>query len=66
MQALTRMVTVVIEDYYHMTTRDENMNWMKLAHLLWVFSPNLRVIFCKSTLTLEFLLASSNVYTKGK
>ena len=26
---------VVIGDYYHMTTMNENVNWMKLTHLLW-------------------------------
>jgi hypothetical protein len=28
------MNKVVIEDFYHMTTMDENMNWMKLTHSL--------------------------------
>ena len=31
MQTLTRMDKVVIEDYYHMTVGDENVNWMKLT-----------------------------------
>ena len=28
---------MIIEDYYHMTTIDENMKWMKLTHLLQIF-----------------------------
>ena len=28
------MDKVVIEDYYHMTIMDENMNWVKLTYLL--------------------------------
>ena len=34
MQTLTKMDRVVIEDYYHMTTMDENVNPMKQIHLL--------------------------------
>jgi hypothetical protein len=34
------MDKIVIEDYYHMTTMDENVNWMKLAHLLSNYSLN--------------------------
>ena len=34
MQALTRMDRVVIEDYYGMTTMDENVRGMKQTHLL--------------------------------
>jgi len=37
MHIITRMDMVVIEDYYHMTTMDENMNSMKLKHLLSTF-----------------------------
>ena len=37
MQALSRMGMVVIEDYYHVTIMDENVNWMKLTHLMSVF-----------------------------
>ena len=41
MHILTRMNKVVIEDFYHMTTMDEDVNWMKLTHLLWeqIFKP---------------------------
>ena len=31
MKVLARMDMVVIEDYYHMTTMDGNVNWMKLT-----------------------------------
>ena len=48
MQTPRRMNEVVIEDYYHMTTIDENVNWMELAHLLSSFSLNPRVPFCTS------------------
>jgi hypothetical protein len=34
MQTPTRMDKVVIEDYYHTTKMNENMNWMELMHLL--------------------------------
>ena len=34
MQIQTRMDMVHIEDYYHMTTMNENVNRMKLTHLL--------------------------------
>ena len=35
------MNKVVIEDFYNMTTIDENMNWMKLTHVLSKKSLNL-------------------------
>ena len=34
MQTLIRMDMIVIEDNYHMTRMNENMNWMKLKHLV--------------------------------
>ena len=43
MQTLTRMDKVIIEDYYHMTIGDENVNWMKLTHLL--LTLNLKAFF---------------------
>ena len=46
MQILTRMDKVVLKDYYHMTTMDENVNWLKLTHLLSIFSLNLKAPFC--------------------
>ena len=33
LQTPTRMDKVVMKDNYHMTTLDDNVNWMKLAHL---------------------------------
>ena len=39
MQTPIRMDKVVIEDYYHLTTMDENMNWIELTNLLCQFSP---------------------------
>ena len=44
MQTLTRMDKVVIEHFYHMTTMDENMNWMELTHLLSKKILNLRAL----------------------
>ena len=34
MKMLTRMDMVVIKDYDHVTTMGDNVNWMKLTHLL--------------------------------
>jgi hypothetical protein len=59
----TRMHKGVIADYYHMTTMDENINWMKLTHLLLIISLNLRAPFCTSTLPSTFLIALLNVHT---
>ena len=39
---------IFIEDFDHMTTMDENMNWMKLTHLLSIFSLNFKPL-CAST-----------------
>jgi len=79
MQSLTRMDKVVIDDYYHATTMNETMNWMKLTHLLSIFSQNLTqelfctfpttkflIVFCKSTLTSKFLTPYLNVRTEEK
>ena len=51
MQVITRMGMVVIMNYYHMTTMDENMNWMKLTHMLSTFFVNLMTPFCTSNFT---------------
>jgi hypothetical protein len=40
----------VIEDYYYMSTMNENMNWMKLTYMLSIISLNLWIPFCTSTL----------------
>ena len=45
METLTRMDKVVIKDYYHTTTMNENVNEMKLTHLLSKLSLNLRALF---------------------
>ena len=58
---LKRMNLVVIEDYYHVTTINENMYWMKLIHLLSIFSLNLRVPFSTSTFTSNSLIEFLNV-----
>ena len=34
MQTLTRMYMVVIEEFDHMTKMDDNVNCMKVTHLL--------------------------------
>lgn len=39
------MNKVVVEDYYHMTIVNENMNWMKSTHLLSSISLNLKAPF---------------------
>jgi hypothetical protein len=31
-QTLTKMNSVIIEDYYHMTTIDENVKWLKKVY----------------------------------
>ena len=51
------MDKVVIEDYYHMTTMDVNVNWMELTYLLSKFSLNPRAPFCTSTFTSTFSIA---------
>ena len=61
-----RMKKVGIENYYHATIMDENVNWMELAHLLSNFSLNLRVRFCTSTIPSTFLIAFLNVHTRER
>ena len=51
MQTLTTTHLVVNKDYDHMTTMDENVNWMKLTHLLSIYFVNLKAPFCTSTCT---------------
>lgn len=41
----------VIGGHYHITTMDDNINWMKLAHFCHFF-PKLWEAFCTSTFTL--------------
>ena len=51
MPILTRRHMVVIEDYNHKKTMDENSKRMKLTHSLSMFSLNLGPPFCTSTIT---------------
>ena len=51
MQALAKNGQGVIGDNYHMIVVDENVNWLKLAHLLSNLSLNFRAPFCTSTFT---------------
>ena len=61
------MDKVVIGDYYHMTTMDENVNWITLTHLLSNCALDLRVLFfCTSTITSKFPIAFLNEYTREK
>ena len=50
------MEMLVIEEYYHTTTMDETVIWMKLTHLFSKFSPNSRAPFCTSTFTSTLLI----------
>ena len=47
-----------------MTTIDENVNWMKLTHLLSNFSLNLRAFFCTSNFTSKKLIAFLDVHNR--
>ncbi len=47
-----------------MTIMHENVNYMKLAHLLSKQFSNLKAPFCKSTFTSRFLIAFLNAHTK--
>ena len=58
------MDKAIIEDHYHMTTMEENMNLMKLAHLLSIISLNLKGPVCTFTFTSKFLIAFLNVHTR--
>ena len=66
MQTLAIMDMVVIKDYYHMTTMDEDMNWMKSTLLLSYFPPNLRAPFRTSTFTPNFFIFFFEKYTIKK
>ena len=64
MQTLTRMKKVLTEDYHHMTRMDENVNCMKLTHLLLNFPLNLRAPFCTTTFYFKVLIAFLNVHNR--
>jgi hypothetical protein len=52
----------VIEGYSHLTTMDENVDWMKLTYLLSFFSLNLRASCCTYPFTWKFLTTLMNVH----
>lgn len=64
MQTVQRVDMIVIEDYYHVTTMDENVNIMKLTHLISKNPLNSRAPFCTSTFTLGFLIDFLIIHTK--
>ena len=66
MQTPTRMDNVVIKDYYHMITMNENVNWMELTHMLLSFPLNPKARFCTSTFTSTFLIAFFYMYKLEK
>ena len=66
MQTFIRMNMVVIEGYYHRSTMDENINWMKLTHPLSNFPRNLRAFYCTSNLNFKILNTFLNVHTREK
>ena len=57
MQTLTIMDMVAIGDYYHVTTMNEDMNWMKLTHHLSNFPLDLRAPVCTFTSASKFSIA---------
>lgn len=65
MQSLTRLDMVVIEDYYHMTTMNDNVSWMKLAHLLSIIPLTLVVPFVHlHEYPTKLLISFLNVHTR--
>jgi len=66
MQILTRVDMVVIEDYYHITTLNENVIWMKRTHLLPSFFLNPKASFCISTFNVKLLMTFLNVHNEEK
>ena len=68
MQTSTRMDKVVIEHYYHMTTINENVHWIRLPHVLSRFSsklqgPFLQIYLCFKILNKLFKCTHSLMYT---
>ena len=53
------MDKVIMEDHYHMTTMDENMNWMKPTHMLSSCFSKVegRMLYNTSTFAANFLKA---------
>ena len=64
MQSLTIMVKVVIKDCHHMTTMDENVNWIKITHLLLISFIKLKAPFYAFAFTFESLVDFPNVPTR--
>ena len=58
MQTLIRMDMIVIENYYHKTKMDEDVNWMELTHLKLQKSLTFGVPFSTSSFTSKFLIVS--------
>jgi hypothetical protein len=57
---------VVIEDYDHMTSMNEIVKWMKLTHLLSIFSVSLRGPFVHLQFTSKKLITFLDVHTRGQ
>ena len=66
MQTPRSMDKIVIEDYYHMITMHEYVNWTELAHLLPNFPLTPKDPFCTSIFTSTFVIAFLNVHTREK
>jgi hypothetical protein len=65
MQTLTTMDKVVVDECYHMTTMDE-VNWIKITHLLPICSLNLRTPPFVHLSLLQILVAFLDAQTKEK
>jgi hypothetical protein len=66
MQTLLGMDMAVIEDYYHMTIMDENMNWMKLTYLLSNFTLNPTTSFAHLRLFQNLKNLFLNIHSREK
>ena len=66
LQFVNYIDNVVIEDYYHVTTMNANVTWMKLTRLLAIVSLNHRAPFCTFNFTSNLLITFLNVHIKEK
>ena len=66
MQNLITMDMIVIEEYYHITIMNKNINWMKLAHLCSKESLILKGPFIKLPLLPSSLISFVNADTRDK
>ena len=57
---------VVIEDYHHITTIDENLKWTKLTHLMSILFSKPHGRFCASTIYFKILNSLLNVQAREK